>query len=215
MYSNYTNARDNAWRYLIRHKVKELPVDVFALCRKDKITLVPYSDPEARSMAELIGITHWMDKTDGLAVRVEEMTIIFWDDSLPITRQRFTVAHELGHIVNGDLGFKPTQRNKEPSERDAPIETAANIFAARILSPACVLWALDVKDADAISELCGISKTAAQWRYKRLSLLYEREKNFMDKYGKSCFLMSPLERKVFKQFKKYIKLRQKYKNSSN
>lgn len=211
MYSDYTNARDNAWRYLIRHKVKELPVDVFALCKKDKITLVPYSDPEARSMAELIGITHWMDKTDGLAVRVEEMAIIFWDDSLPITRQRFTVAHELGHIVNGDLGPYPTQRNKEPSENDAPIETAANIFAARILSPACVLWALNVNDADAVAELCNISQTAATWRYKRLSLLYEREKTFMEKYGKSCFLMSPLERKVFKQFKKYIKLRQKYK----
>ncbi len=213
MYSNYKTARDNAWQYLIRHKVKELPVDVFALCRKDKITLVPYSAEEAHSMAELIGISEWMEKTDGLAVRVEEMTIIFWDDRLPITRQRFTVAHELGHIVNGDLGPMPTKRNKEPSERDAPIETAANIFAARILSPACVLWALGVKDADTISELCGISQTAATWRYKRLSLLYEREKDFMKKYGKSCFLISPLERKVFKQFKKYIKRRLKYNKS--
>lgn len=213
MYSNYKKARDNAWRYLIRHKVKELPVDVFTLCRKDKITLVPYSDPDAHSMMELIGITEWMKKTDGLAVRVEEMTIIFWDDSLPITRQRFTVAHELGHIVNGDLGPTPTKRNKEPSERDSPIETAANIFASRILSPVCVLWALKVNNPDTISEMCNVSPTAARWRYKRLSLLYEREKTFMEKYGKSCFLMSPLERQVFKQFKKYIKLRRKYKKS--
>ena len=207
MYSNYKTARDNAWRYLIRHKVKELPVDVFALCRKDKITLVPYSADKARSMAELIGIADWMDETDGLAVRVEEMTIIFWDDSLPITRQRFTVAHELGHIVNGDLGPEPTRRNQEPSEDDDPQETAANIFAARILAPACILWALGVKDAETIAEVCSISQTAAKWRYKRLELLYEREKTFMEKYGKSCFLMSPLEQKVFKQFKKYIRSR--------
>ena len=40
MYKNYQNARDNAWRYLIRHKVKSLPVDVFELCRKDKIVTV-------------------------------------------------------------------------------------------------------------------------------------------------------------------------------
>lgn len=213
MYSNYTNARDNAWRYLIRHKVKELPVDVFDLCRKDKITLVPYSDPDAREMAELIGISDWMDKTDGLAVRVEEMTIIFWDDRLPLARQRFTVAHELGHIANGDLGPEPTVRNQEPSEKDSPIETVANIFAARILSPACVLWALGVNDAETIAELCKISQTAAKWRYKRLSLLYEREKNFIAKYGKSCFLMSPLEQKVYKQFKKYIKRRLKSKKN--
>ena len=213
MYSNYTNARDNAWRYLIRHKVKELPVDVFALCRKDKITLVPYSDPEAREMAELIGISDWIDKTDGFAVQLAGTTAIFWNDRLPIARQRFTVAHELGHIFNGDLCFVPTFRNQEPSEDDDPQETAANIFAARILSPACVLWALGVNDAKTIAELCQISQTAAKWRYKRLLLLYEREKSFIAKYGKSCFLMSPLEQKVYKQFKKYIKRRLKSKKN--
>ena len=213
MYSNYTNARDNAWCYLIRHKVKELPVDVFALCRKDKIAMVPYSAPESRHMAELVGVGDWVDRTDGFAVQIAGTSAIFWNDTLPITRQRFTVAHELGHIFNGDLCFVPTFRNKEPSENDDPQETAANIFAARILSPACVLWALNVKDANTVAELCNISQTAATWRYKRLSMLYEREKNFIKKYGKSCFLMSPLERKVFKQFKKYIKLRQKYNKS--
>lgn len=207
MYSNYTNARDNAWRYLIRHKVKELPVDVFALCRKDKITLVPYSAERSKHLATLVGVGDWFEKTDGFAVQVADRSVIFWNDRLPIARQRFTVAHELGHIFNGDLCFVPTFRNKEPSEDDDPQETAANIFAARILSPACVLWALGVNDVDTIAEICQISQTAAKWRYKRLSQLYEREKNFIAKYGKSCFLMSPLEQKVYKQFKRYIKSR--------
>ncbi len=39
----------------------------------------------------------------------------------------------------------------------------------------------------------------------RLAIFYEREKDFMAKYGKSCFLMSPHERKVYKRFKVYIK----------
>lgn len=207
MYKNYTTARDNAWRYLIRHKVKKLPVDVFELCRKDKITLVPYSAEEGKEMAEIIGAAYLMPWTDGFAIQIKGKFLIFWDDSMPMPRQRFTIAHELGHIYNGDLGMSPTLRNKEPSEKDRPKETAANIFAARILSPACVLWALGVKDAETVAELCAISRTAATWRYKRLELLYEREKQFLAKYGKSCFLMSPLEQKVFKQFKKYIRSR--------
>ncbi len=207
MYTNYKTARDNAWQYLIRHRVRELPVDVFALCRKDKITLVPYSAKEAKEMLELIGIADLMKKTDGFAVQIEEMTVIFWDDRLPMSRQRFTVAHELGHIINGDIGTEPTRRNQEPSDDDNPQETAANIFAVRLLAPACVLWALGVNDEKTVADLCCISQTSAKWRFKRLKLLYERERIFMEKYGKSCFLMSPLERKVYRQFKKYIRSR--------
>ncbi|MBR2354355.1 MAG: ImmA/IrrE family metallo-endopeptidase [Clostridia bacterium] len=207
MYSNYKTARDNAWRYLIRHKVKELPVDVFALSRKDKITLVPYSAEEGKEMAEIIGAAYLMPWTDGFAVQIRGDFLIFWDDSMPLPRQRFTIAHELGHIYNGDIGIAPTLRNKEPSEKDDPKETAANIFAARILAPACVLWALGVQNPETIAELCAISGEAAKWRWERLKVLYEREKIFMEKYGKTCFLMSPLEQKVFKQFKKYIRSR--------
>ena len=204
MNHNYTNARDNAWRYLIRHKVKKLPVDVFELCRRDKIKMLPYSTEKAKRVAALLDDLDLMERTDGFVVQVDEITIFLWDDSKSLQRQRFTVAHELGHVVNGDLGPQPTLQNREPSEMDNPKETAANIFASRILAPASVLWALDVHDAETIAELCGISRTAAEWRCKRMELLYEREKQFLAKYGKSCFLMSPLEQKVHRQFRTYI-----------
>ena len=204
MYTNYKMARDNAWKFLIRHKVKELPVDVFNLCQKDKLTLIPYSAPQANVMAATIGAADLMQRTDGFAVQIAKKVIIFWDDSLPLPRQRFTVAHELGHIYNGDVGPAPTLRNREPAASDDACETAANIFASRILAPACVLWALGVHDANTIARLCAISPVAAKFRCERLSLLYDRERAFLAKYGRSCFLSSPLERKVFSQFKKYI-----------
>lgn len=207
MYQHYETARDNAWRYLIRHRVRELPVDVFALCRKDGITMVPYSWDKAKDMAKLVGALDVMARTDGFTVCVKKQVIIFWDDSLPMPRQRFTVAHELGHIFNGDVGEAPTLRNREPSGNDDPRETAANVFASRILAPACVLWGMRVHDASKIAELCELSDAAAFWRYERLKTLYEREKIFLAKYGKSCFLISPLEKKVFKQFKRYIQNR--------
>ena len=156
-------------------------------------------------MATLIGADELMKETDGFTVQIGKDTLIFWDDSMPEARQRFTVAHELGHVYNGDIGPVPTQRNKEPSEKDDPHETAANVFASRILAPACVLWALNVHDADTVAQLCAISQTAAKWRYARLELLYDRERHFLAERGRSCFLLSPLEQKVFNQFKRYIR----------
>ena len=203
--SHYKEARDRAWEYLIRHRARSLPIDVLAFCKKDGITVLPYSAREARQLAAILRAEDLMRRTDGFAVSVGKETVIFYDDACTPQRQRFTIAHEIGHIMLGDVGPVPTQRNAEPSAKDDPKEQAANVFASRILAPACVLWALKVQDAEQLAELCDISITAARYRCARMSLLYEREKDFMARYGKSCFLMSSLERKVYKRFRRYIK----------
>ena len=41
-------------------------------------------------------------------------------------------------------------------------------------------------------------------RMNELYELYERERDFIRRYGKSCFLLSPDERKVYEQFSDYI-----------
>lgn len=74
------------------------------------------------------------------------------------------------------------------------IEQEADVFAARLLAPACVLWGLDIHTAREISELCDISLTAAQVRAERMEILYSRNK----------FLTSPLEKKVYSNFQSYI-----------
>ena len=84
--------------------------------------------------------------------------------------------------------------NREPSLEDDPLEQAANVFASRLLAPACVLWGCNMQSAAEIAQLCGISQTAAEFRWERLQLLYQRGK----------FLTSPLERQVYAQFRPYI-----------
>ena len=108
-------------------------------------------------------------------------------------RRRFILAHELGHIILGHVG-RVGLLNREPSPEDDPLEQAANVFASRLLAPACVLWGCNVQSAAEIAQLCGISQTAAQFRWERLQLLYQRGK----------FLTSPLERQVYAQFRPYI-----------
>lgn len=201
-YQSYKASRDAAWDVLIKHKVNALPVKISRICKAERIVVSSY-----RKGAEVIKALGFEESTrdnGGFAVMLGGRGYIFYDDTCSLQRQRFTVGHEYGHFVNGDVGEKPTNRNKEPSEEDNEVESGANIVASRILAPACVLWALDVHTAEEIARLCDISVDAAQWRMKRLELLYNREQEFLINKGRSCFLLSPKERIVYEQFLPFI-----------
>lgn len=198
----YKLVRDRAWRMLLKHRVRALPVDVFDICRRERIRVASYREIEKLGFMTALGGA--AEGNDGFALSVHGKKMIFYDDTLPIGRQRFTLAHELGHFALGDVGAEPTARNLEPSDEDAETEKLANMFAARFLSPACVLWGLRVRLPEEIAEICGLSRTASEWRFKRLSELYERERVWLTRYGRSCFLRSPLEAKVYSRFERFI-----------
>lgn len=110
-------------------------------------------------------------------------------------RTRFTVAHELGHILLGhELAPDKSGHFRTASDRREPAETQADEFAARLLAPACVLWGLECYEPEDIMRVCDISKEAAQYRSERMKVLRDRGK----------FLTSPLERQVFEAFKPWI-----------
>ena len=199
----YRLVRDSAWRMLLRHRVRSLPVDVHRICEREGIRVISYREAREAGLLALFG-----DATvgnDGFSLVLRGQRLIFYDDALPIGRQRFTLGHELGHFVLGDVGSSPTARNREPSEGDGEAERLANMFAARLLSPACVLWGLGVRSSEEISLLCGLSRAASEWRFKRLMELYARERDWRSRYGRSCFLLSPLEAKVYSRFGRFIK----------
>ncbi len=178
-YKDYINSRDKAWRLLIDCNIVELPVKIVKLCADLKITVKGYVSA---------------NDDDGYSCMIGGKPYIFVNNKAYEPRQRFTVAHELGHILLGHVG-KYELVNREPSSEDNPIEQAANIFASRLLAPACVLWGCNVQSADDIVKLCHISKQAAEFRMERMRVLYARQK----------FLTSPLEQQVYKNFEAYIK----------
>jgi len=51
------------------------------------------------------------------------------------TRQRFTLAHELGHILAGDATDRPLTEHVAPSVDQGQAEIRANAFAAELLMP--------------------------------------------------------------------------------
>lgn len=177
-YKDYQNSRDAVWRLLIDMQIKELPVKVSKICRDLGIKIK----------------TGILENNSGLSVIIDGSPMILVNKNDIPARQRFTVAHELGHIILGHVG-KYKLVNREPQADDNPIEQAANVFASRLIAPACVLWGLNCRTAEEISKVCDISITSAKFRMERMKLLYERDK----------FLSSPLEKQVFKQFSTYIK----------
>ena len=192
-YKNYQQARDAAWQLLIDCEVSALPVSVGGICRRLGHPLYSYSS--AAPAIDRLGLADQCKRSDGFTLCQEGRCYIFCNDAQPIGRQRFTVAHELGHIILGHVhDGQYTIINREPSPGDAPDETQANQFAARILSPACVLHALGVTTAEGISRACGISLQAAEFRAARLAVLE----------GRGKYLSHPLERRVFEQFRDYL-----------
>ena len=179
-YREYKKSRDLAWEILLREWVRELPVSVGKLCRGMGIQ-VGYFTPEPGG-------------SDGVSLMINGRMCIVVSDQCSKERQRFTCAHELGHILLGHVG-RYELVNREPDPGDNPVEKAANVFASRLLAPACVLWALEARTPERIAQLCQISRRSAAFRAQRMELLWQRDK----------FLTSPLERQVYEQFRDFIR----------
>ena len=194
---NYKRSRDAAWQVLIKNQISSLPVSVYKICATEGVRIFTYT--EGADFIERLKIGGAKLGNDAFSIQ----RMIFYDDTRPITRQRFSVAHELGHILLHPQ-TEATVYNREISPSDDPHETEANIFASRVLAPICVLHYLNLNTPEEISEVCKISLIAAQIRFERLQILRQRDAEMRKGTGMGCFLLSRYEREVYSNFKTYI-----------
>lgn len=88
-------------------------------------------------------------------------------------RNRFTIAHELGHVLLGHVN------EGNPRERDTtfgnynPVERAANIFAAELVMPEMKVKELfsGAGSVQQLSEIFGVSNAAMSYRLQNLGLV--------------------------------------------
>lgn len=195
-YGKYTGARDASWQCLIDCRISSLPVRICDLGEQLGIGLYKYSvnrDPIVQA-----GLGAFLT-ADGFSLQAPSgRLMVFFNDRLGHHRVRFTVAHEYGHILLGHTGSSAWPQGTLLSSPDLKKERDANVFASRLLAPACVLWGCGAQTAEQIAQLCDISVDAAQVRAQRMQLLCRR----------NAWLHSPLERSVFSQFQPYIKANQ-------
>lgn len=172
----YKQARDTAWRFLIDNEVNALPVKLSAICHQNCIVLL--YDNAGYLSKDKRGIT-FIDNDGRFNIVLNPYDIV--------TVQRYTIAHELGHIF--------LEHFTKYSISNSDMEYQAERFAIDILAPACVLWGLNLHTAEDIAKVCNISMQSAHIRAERMEILYKRNK----------FLTSPLEKQVFEQFSDFIK----------
>ncbi len=155
---------------LTRHKVTRGPVPV------EKIVLA-------------IGIEIKKDNVDdnlsGFLVRDKKSkrTIIGANESHHPNRQRFTIAHELGHFVlhegeavhlDEDRGaFTVKLRNLDSSKGEDDDEKEANLFAAELLLPAKFLASdLQGKELDILDDSNFLTKLAEKYKVSVQALTF-------------------------------------------
>lgn len=132
-------------------------------------------------IAERLGIQVLLERLDpdtaGFIIREHGgPTSVYLNAFDAAVRQRFTLAHELGHFVqhrdDPDIGFVD-RRNEVASSGTDSSEIWANQFAAELLMPASVIskWWAEGKSADHIRSRLGVSSAALTYRMKNLGLL--------------------------------------------
>ena len=182
-YGIYKNIRNASWQCIVDCKITSLPIPISHICEFYNGKVINNSDIHRLKGSE-----------SGRIYAIDGYPYVVVNDNESVQRIRFTIAHELGHYLLGHLGPDNANLNREYGNIKPIQETEADMFAARLLSPACVLWGINAYTAEQIASVCNISLTAAGYRAERMKLLRKRGK----------FLTSPLEQKVYKQFESYI-----------
>ncbi len=138
-------------------------------------------DAIAKGEGASIVFKQFNNEVSGLLLRTNDAAIIAVERSQATTRKRFTVAHELGHLLlhqgrelHVDKKFRVNLRSPESSTAEDVEEIEANAFAAAMLMPDAFLRAdmadfvLDIDDAEQVQHLARRYEVSAQAMTLRL-----------------------------------------------
>jgi Zn-dependent peptidase ImmA (M78 family) len=131
----------------------------------------------ARSMGITVESDSLMDES-GVIENTENGAVIRYSATEAIVRQRFTVAHEIGHYALGHLNVAGKKYRDTPanfSSGAAPEERQANAFAAKLLMPEKVVkFAVNEKGFNTLkglAKLFNVSEVAMKYRLVNMGLL--------------------------------------------
>lgn len=155
-----------ARKFLIDNNITKLPLYLNKIIKQNKWKTVTYT--KLRQL-NIIPFNNIIKKNMGFTQLNKNEYTIFYDDEQPVSVQRFTICHEIGHIMLNHFNVPIENREQE-----------ANMFAARILMPICVLYECKVSSVKEIEFLCNVSKISAKYRFNRLQILRKRQAFYSD-----------------------------------
>lgn len=139
-----------------KYNIKKIPINVFELAKKLKITLVKYSDITEYEFGELEknGISRDSDGFYALARKSNVLgPFIYYNDSKDIGRIRFTILHEIGHFILRHL------------QQSDLAEAEANFFAKYLIAPPVLVDKIKPTDYMDIACVFKISKNCAWYAF--------------------------------------------------
>ena len=144
--------RIEARKLLQELKLNTLPIDMTGLCNALGIEVLYDS----------------MTGLDGYFIQNPERQKFFIvvGDSVGLRRQRFSIAHELGHIRmhHGRVGFSITGK----VTRSSHLEANANMFASELLMPKLLLQRFGHLEPEQIADICQVSLDTATIRAREM-----------------------------------------------
>lgn len=160
------------------------------LIRELKISTAPIPvERIAKHLKALVRYSPFDDEISGMVFVKEGIPVIGVNALHHPNRQRFTIAHEIGHLVlhrehvtahvHVDKQYRVLMRNTRSSKGTDLIEIEANQFAAELLMPHEMLHGaledlIDLDDEESIESLARkfkVSKQAMSHRLSGLSML--------------------------------------------
>lgn len=135
------------------------------------------------AIARSMGIEVFKSSTLGHSGQIQlgkddETPVIVFNDTEALVRQRFTVAHEIGHFALGHLNdskrmFRDESKNFSAFQYDTR-EVEANQFAAAFLMPGDIVRLAvqqGTRSISALAEMFRVSEAAMKFRLINLGML--------------------------------------------
>lgn len=184
----YVEIEDAVLEMYRRADARTMPLDVFEIALSLDCSPIPYRalGPQlypALSKYSEDGFTAW---------HLGNKWAIYYNDRKPFVRQRFTIAHELGHVM---LGHR---------EHSALAEHEANHFAAAALCPLPLLALYDIRRVPEIARIFKISEDCAEKRLRDLIRWealeeWKRNRDFGNEVRQRFQLLEPYQTLMFQE----------------
>lgn len=178
---NYYNVRNNAWEFLIKNNVNEYPLNLNKILKQNNWYATNYKNYCNYKKCDFNKLIN--NYPDAFTIQDKNNNfLICFNERNDRQRIRFSIAHEIGHIVLKHL-YKFDKLEKE-----------ANMFAARILMPMLLIKELNITKPEELSKLCDVSIESAKYRLKRFKEINRRE----------MFYTNPKEKQLLLQLKPFL-----------
>lgn len=180
----------------INSNITQFPVDILSIIKSfSTITIVSYSTYAKNHNLTNEELLNCFTSDDGFSVlsKSKDKYIIFFNDFIDNSKQRmrWTIAHELGHILCKHHLFN--NDNFSDEEIYSFKEREANHFSSMILAHSVVLNELSLISSKEIEFYCDLSSAAAKFRF--------------DNHKRYCRYSTSSDRYIIRNFKEYTDAR--------